>query len=186
MCQLGLAVTFIATIQAHATPIEVFTLSDAFNNVITWQLPVYPVGQPNQKTDGACPFVASSATCMATTVTINGIDNYDTVEFFGGNSGYVGDLVIMPAFQTTNYTIFLSGAVLFHGNTTFPAFYDGTFNLPHSTYSKAKNSTFTGGFTLTTAPYVGPPPHAAEPSSLVLFGTGILGLAGVIRRKLFV
>jgi hypothetical protein len=38
-------------------------------------------------------------------------------------------------------------------------------------------------FTITTAT-TGPPPTTPEPSSILLFGSGILGLVGVLRRKL--
>jgi len=41
-----------------------------------------------------------------------------------------------------------------------------------------------GSFTVNATPQSGPDPSAPEPSSFLLFGTGVLGMAGLFRRKL--
>ena len=52
---------------------------------------------------------------------------------------------------------------------------------PSTAYENTLGSIPSEAFTLTGAPGGGTTP---EPSSVMLFGSGVLGLAGVLRRKL--
>jgi hypothetical protein len=51
-------------------------------------------------------------------------------------------------------------------------------------YENTLGSIPSEAFTLTGTTSGPPPPTTPEPSSIMLFGSGILGLAGVLRRKL--
>lgn len=66
--------------------------------------------------------------------------------------------------------------------------FDGTFTSITFTQPTYENwDEFTVGYdvTATTAPPPPPPGPAPEPSSLALLGTGVLGAAGLLRRRLF-
>jgi hypothetical protein len=68
------------------------------------------------------------------------------------------------------------GPQLYTGSESDPIFNPGTYNLIGDDFTKTPA---TETLTLT----IGSPPAVPEPSSMVLFGTGVLGCAGAVRRR---
>jgi hypothetical protein len=96
-----------------------------------------------------------------------------------------GNLMTSPGQFTCDFD---QGSVDGHGH----AFVAGCGSLTLLDYSTSHDITHpdfvlvTGGFGSIddTAPLVGPGSNTPEPSSLILLGSGVLGLAGVIRRRI--
>jgi len=110
-------------------------------------------------------------------VNINGTIHNQAITFYIEGNG--GALSIQNPGQGndggTGLVIDRTGEQLFTGSVTQPTFILGTFDL-----SPANTALFNGDLTLniTSAPAV------PEPSSFALLGTGMLGLAGAIKRRL--
>ena len=81
------------------------------------------------------------------------------------------------------YWLNLDNAVVNDGDPVYWDENSGPSSASQNSVGTIPSEAFTilGGTTSTTAP----PPTVPEPSSIMLFGSGILGLAGVLRRKLF-
>jgi PEP-CTERM motif len=77
--------------------------------------------------------------------------------------------------------ITLQNACTTSGCLSNPIYWDENSG-PSMAYENTLGSIPSEAFTLTG--YSGPPPTTPEPSSILLFGSGVLALAGVLRRKL--
>jgi hypothetical protein len=84
-----------------------------------------------------------------------------------------------PASLSYNEYVTLSNACTTSGCSTNPIYWDENSG-PSTAYENTLGSIPSEAFTLTGTP----PGTTPEPSSILLFGSGILGLAGVLRRKL--
>ena len=124
----------------------------------------------------------------------NGSDGYLSQSFYGNTLtfafrddpyGWALDSVAVTAFvncggscMTYQVSFWLANIADANGNTTpndFTVWWNGVDVGPSLVNSPAFGYTQFGGFVDGTAP---------EPGSLVLLGSGVLGLAGVVRRKL--
>jgi len=169
---LLLCSAFILPSAARADAIDDFVLTgDGMN--ITFSLPASPPGNESKCPTGiitSCVPGPQTAFYLDTLVTINGVTSEDSLAFptarFGGGLS-LGD---------TPGRLF--GEVLFTPDAGTPTFLPGTFELygldftgfpPELTYS----------LTITPETIAATP----EPSTLGLFGTGVLGLIGVMRNR---
>jgi PEP-CTERM motif len=75
------------------------------------------------------------------------------------------------------------GVSLFTGSVSDPVFKTGTFQLGPSAFEGNNSGTATLTITDASTPVSSATP---EPSSMILLGTGILGMAGAARRRFFV
>ena len=79
----------------------------------------------------------------------------------------------------TNFTGI--GTVSFALSGTSPVFYTGSVSTGY--LSAVGGTTDAGGYATVTYNYDEPPSGTPEPGTLTLFGTGLLGLAGMLRNK---
>jgi hypothetical protein len=155
---------------SFASPIDNFKLSDG-TNAITFSLPSSPT--PDQSFDLLLFTVNNVA------VDVNGTPANYFISFFPESN--FGGLCI----TTDDTTCFGDGSIL---NQTDPQLYTGseaipTFSLGTFSLTNTGVNTFSSNFTLDITSSETPIP---EPSSLLMLSTGVLGLAGAIRRKLSV
>lgn len=143
---------------------ELFTLTDG-TNTITFTLPTNPA--VNADSDF---FVVPNVS-----VDIDGSIMSDSLYFYDATES--GGLAIYSPTTTLTY-LTQTGAVLFSGSLTDPTFSNGGLFALTNYDTPVYDNNFTLNITTAGAPVT------PEPSSFVLLGTGLLGMAGVMRRRL--
>jgi hypothetical protein len=125
--------------------------------------------------------------------TLTGVTNtFLTTNQYGYNL-YQADYTFSPTYWDSRWSdgyVTLQNACTTSGcSVDNPIYWDENSGIncpspgcPSTAYENTIGSIPSETFTLTGTPV--PPPTTPEPSSIMLFGSGILGIAGVLRRKL--
>ena len=157
-----------SAVAAHADTLTTFSVTGG-DGTFSFSLP--SSATPSTSNNNAAGFSLSSATYNGTPV------SGDTVYFYT-TSGSGGFYLTNPAgtFDLDEY-----GPQIFSGTTSMPVFTTMTYTLSNGSADGNGIHSAAAGDVLTVTTSVSPVP---EPSTLALFGTGILGLAGFGRRAL--
>jgi hypothetical protein len=153
---LAVFALFSAT-QAQADTMDNFTYQDG-GNTFTWQLPSSPTVLPTDFLPGLA-FSIQDVTYSENDIP----QNPAILSFFSQPGG--GGFFLFDTFQG----ILSSGSQTYSGTEDAPTFLEGTYSLPDF---------FSGDGTATLTIKSVP-----EPSSLMLLGTGMLGLLGLALKK---
>ena len=154
-----------ASLAAHAD--SLFTLTTT-QDTISFTLP----------TPLATEFTGNYFYVFNVPVTADGTTTVENLEF-DVPSAYGRDLIIL-AFDPNDpsagdtFLLLQQGPQLFMGSAADPAFVDGSYQLSQV---PASGIAYTGDFDLTISSVT------PEPSSIALFGTGMFGVAGVMRKR---
>lgn len=173
MRKLLLSLALIAVtlpLAARADTIDDFLFTGA-TSTISFSLPASPTNV--EVVPGCCG--TDSGFMIPAVVTMDGVTYTDAGAQF--LTQRVGPGVAL--YLTNNYNITLMGPMLYSGSSAAPTFNTGTFDL-YSFNAPDFN------YILTITPESTPSSAVSEPGSLVLLGTGFIGLlAFAIRRKPF-
>jgi hypothetical protein len=170
------ALALMAASVAHA---DVFTLTSG-GTTISFTLPGTPTVSGSEPDNGG--FYLNSVA-----VDVNGTTSNKELAFYLAGAGTFGGLSIEDANQGADFDdgtgllIDQSGSQLFSGTITSPTFLLGSFaltNLVPNSFSPA----FTGNFSVSITSSA-PPAITPEPSSVALLTTGLVGVAGMLKRR---
>lgn len=168
-----LSSALVLSLTAHADTIDDFVLTGNGLN-ITFSLPASPPGNERTCTTGiitSCLPGSETDFTASTLVTTNGVTEMESIDFPTGR--FLGGMSIgvLPGR--------LYGAELFTPDAANPTFRIGTFDL---TAFPPKGDPPFLDYSLSITPET--TAQTPEPSTLGLFGTGVLGLIGVARKRL--
>ena len=168
-----LASALVLSLTAHADTIDNFVLTGNGLDV-TFSLPASPPGNESTCPTGiitSCLPGSETAFTVSTLVTTNGVSAMESIEFptfrFGGGL----DIGLDPGR--------LFGDQLFTPDAANPTFQIGTFDLGAI---NPKGDPPVLDYSLSITPET--TAQTPEPSTLGLFGTGVLGLIGIARKRL--
>lgn len=153
------ATGFLCTLPACAD--EIFTLTSG-GHTVTFTL---PDTAPNESNVMAFQY-------NDLIVTVDGLayDNAGVDFYTSADDGGMQITVLDP------FLLNLEGSQLFTGPTTNPTFASGDYSL-----TSMFGSTYRGDIAVSVSPVAAA--VAPEPSAFALFGTGMLGFAGMLRRR---
>ena len=153
------------TASAHADAVT-FTLTDPLGDLpATGGSLTFDATVSAPASNGAAVFLNGDSFNVDSPATLNDSDFFANFPFFlNPGDSFTGDLFVLTAPASST-----------------PETFQGSFTILGGSDGNASNVLGTVDFTLT----VGPESVATtpEPSSIVMLGTGLLGLAGVVRRR---